>query len=208
MLPSYKNGESAYTPICSMFLSFFWRWRPMDRNRFLLFFLAVLGGFAPSFAMSHSPDVAKRLDGSAVRVCVDVQIAPDMWLPGSVEKANQNLSSLLRGAIFRLVRKDGGDPYGDQGKHKIVRTNDYAVCRESSAAKANLRYEYLANGSPYKVYMSVHDEDIDVEKNYTHDISKEVHFAKMNTNKIYIIEDIRQRAEEIYDLLKKHLIEE
>lgn len=180
----------------------------MDRNRFLLFFLAVLGSFTPSFAMSHSPDVAKRLDGSAVRVCVDVQIAPDMWLPGNVEKANQNLSSLLRGAIFRLVRKDGGDPYGDQGKHKIVRTNDYAVCRETSTAKANLRYEYLPNGSPYKVYMSVHDEDIDVEKAYTHDISEEIQYAKVNNNQSYIIEDIRERAEEIYTFLKRNLMEE
>lgn len=173
----------------------------------LMIAVALWGGNAAA-TMSNPPDPAVQRDGSAVRVCVSVHIAPGMWPPGSAAKANENLSGLLRGAIFGLVRQDGGNPYGMGGKHKIVRSSDYAVCRAPGPAKASLRYEYLPNGNPYKVLLSVHDEGSTVEREYIHDLSNEPHYAKVNTNQLYIGEDIRKRAAEIYDLVKKRLIEE
>lgn len=178
----------------------------MSIKGILIIGLFLLSG-AESSATTRAAELVKQYPPheEEVKVCVSVHIAPGMWPPGMAAEADNDLSSFLSSQFFTLLRKDGIDPFTTSKHYKIVRSYRHQVCADEKRPSVTINYEYLPNGSPFRMTYHLKDGNKVISRTIEIDISKEKNISMDNKNIVIIANDIRSRALEIYPMIKSYV---
>lgn len=170
-------------------------------KRLLCTALLLFGGVSPSNADANSKGEAN----SVVRLCVNVHVAAAMWPRGLAADADNDLSSFLAGEFFKLLRDDGINPYISAGKPKVAARNWGQLCNDPHIPFVNIQYDYLPNGHPLRMMLQIRAGKDTTTKTIERDISEYPITSIDNKNQIFVTDDLRQRAKEVFDLMKPYL---